>query len=131
MVTPEAYVGISNTYNRYVQCLDEGNIEEVVNCFTDDGILIVEGHPERRGKAALRAQYDSRPPGRGDVKHIVGGIWVRDEHDGTAQIVAALILLSLQDGRITGTGNSNDTLQRSPDGVWRFVEKRVQLSWRA
>jgi len=131
IVRADTYVGVSNTYNRYVQCLDEGDFDAVVDCFTDDGVLIVEGRPERRGKAALRAQYDGRRGGRGDIKHVVGGIWVRAEHDGVAHIVTALLLVSLADGSIAGTGNSNDTLQRAADGTWRFVEKRVSLSWRA
>ena len=126
------YAGVSNTYNRYVQSLDEGDFGAVVSCFTDDGVLIVEGRPERRGKAAIRAQYDGRPIGRrSDIKHIVGGIWIRDVQEGVAHITTSLILLSLVSGAITGTGNSNDTLRRDADGTWRFVEKRVSLSWRA
>jgi hypothetical protein len=130
-VDPATYAGISNTYNRYVQSLDAGHFDEVVDCFVDDGVLIVDGRPERRGKAALRAQYDGRPQGPGDIKHIVGGIWVRDEDDRIARIVASLVLVSLRNGALVGTGNSNDTLRRDGDGVWRFAEKRVSLSWQA
>jgi uncharacterized protein (TIGR02246 family) len=131
VVGADVYAGVANTYNRYVQSLDQGDFDAVVECFTDDGVLIVMGRPERRGKASLRAQYDGRPEGPGDIKHIVGGIWVRDERNGTARIVASLILVSLRNGAIVGTGNSHDTLQRTADGMWRFAEKRVTLAWRA
>jgi ketosteroid isomerase-like protein len=130
-VRADTYAGVCNTYNRYVQSLDEGDFDAVVDCFTDEGVLIIEGRPERRGKAALRAQYDGRPEGRSDIKHMVCGIWVREEQDDVAHIVAALLLVSLHHGGIVGTGNSYDTLQKAGDGSWRFVEKRVSLSWRA
>jgi hypothetical protein len=129
-IDPATYAGISNTYNRYVQCLDAGEYDAVVECFTDDGVLDIAGRAERRGKRELRAQYDDRPSGYSRIKHIVGGIWVRQARGGTANIVAALILVSLDDGAIVGTGNSNDTLRRGQDGRWRFAEKRVALSWR-
>jgi hypothetical protein len=129
-IDPSVFAGISNTYNRYVQSLDAGEYDDVVACFIDDGVLHIAGRPERRGKGELRAQYDGRPPGYSRIKHIVGGIWVRQARSDTADIVAALILVSLEDGEIVGTGNSNDTLRRGADGVWRFAEKRVALSWR-
>ena len=129
-VGADTYTGICNAYNCYVQSLDEGDFDGVVDCFTDEGVLMIDGRPARRGKAALRAQYDGRPAGRTETKHMVCGIWVRDEQDGVAHIVAALLLVSLQHGGIVGTGNSYDTLQKAADGSWRFVEKRVSLSWR-
>jgi ketosteroid isomerase-like protein len=122
---------VSNTYNSYVQSLDAGDYDRVVSCFTEDGVLFVEGRPERRGRPALRAQFDHRAPGPGDIKHLVGGIWVRADRGDIAEITAALMLVDLRDGRIVGTGNSSDVLRLDPDGSWRFVEKRVSLPWQA
>jgi ketosteroid isomerase-like protein len=130
-VSADTYIGVCNTYNRYVQSLDAGDYDSVVECFADDGALFVDGRPERRGWPALRAQFDGRPPGPGHIKHIVGGIWVRADRADTAEITAALVLVDLRDGRIVASGNSDDILRLGTDGSWRFVEKRVSLPWRA
>jgi ketosteroid isomerase-like protein len=122
---------VCNTYNCYVQSLDAGDFDRVVSCFTEDGVLFVDDRPERRGRPALRAQFDGRPSGPGDIKHIVGGIWVRADRGDVAEITAALMLVDLRDGRIVGSGDSTDVLRLESDGSWRFVEKRVSLPWRA
>jgi uncharacterized protein (TIGR02246 family) len=130
-VSVETYVGVADTYNRYVQSLDAGDLQTVADCFTEDAALVIGERSEIRGLAALRAFWGDRTPDRPPVKHLVGGIWLRRDRGDAAEITAALLLVDLTDGRIVGAGNSEDTLLRGEDGRWRFAAKHVLLDFRA
>jgi ketosteroid isomerase-like protein len=128
-VSVETYVGVADTYNRYVQSLDAGDMATVEDCFTEDAALVIRGRPEIRGIDALRGFWAARPADRPPVKHVVGGIWVRADRGDGADITAALLLVDLSHGRIVGAGNSDDVLRRGDDGRWRFVGKNVRLDY--
>jgi hypothetical protein len=70
---------IRDTVARYNHAGDRGRFDEMVECFTPEGTLVVVGAGTHRGRAALRAFFagvGDRAPGLTHLRHCVTNLLI-------------------------------------------------------
>ena len=137
---------ITDTIDRYSHAIDNGDVDEWLDCFTTDGSIEVRAHavrgagdgpagspPGHVGRYAGRQQLrgfieaQSRPP-EGRHKHVVSQTRITLAGDA-ATAVSYLIRVDDAGGRLWlySMGRYVDQLIRSSDGRWRIAERIVEL----
>ena len=74
---------IRDTEARYNHAGDSGRYDEMIACFTDDGVLAIVGGEEHRGHAALRSFFgsvgSSAAPGFTHLRHCMTNLLINIE----------------------------------------------------
>lgn len=125
----EAREQIRDAIARYAHCVDSGSFDELVELFTPDGTLEVEGESPRRGREAIRAFVEgtgrdlAAATGAPRIRHHMGSVVI--ELTGTEHARARSYFLAVTDRGVDHWGRYRDDLVRSGDR-WRFAYRRVR-----
>jgi 3-phenylpropionate/cinnamic acid dioxygenase small subunit len=125
----EAREQIRETIARYAHCVDGGRFDDLVELFTADGVLEVEGEPAHRGRDAIRAfvtgtgQDLARGQGAPRIRHHVSNVLV--ELAGRDRARARCYFLAVTDRGVDHWGRYRDDLVRA-GGSWRFAHRHVR-----
>ena len=133
-----ARVQIQHTMAVYCNCVDSGDVEGVVSCFTEDGRLEVSSGARAHGRAAIRAFYSpvigpDRPDRGPDgalplLRHNLTTSRVELQDDNTAQ--GWTYFMSLTRHGLDHSGRYLDTFAR--DGArWLIADRRIVVEWYA
>jgi ketosteroid isomerase-like protein len=120
---------IRDTIARYAHCVDGGRFDDLVELFTPDGVLEIDGEPPRRGRDAIRAFVNSTGQdlaagtGAPHIRHHVDSVVI--ELDGPERARARCYFLAVTDGGVDHWGRYADEL-RPTDGGWQFARRRVR-----
>ena len=126
----EDRAAILDTLQDYGHALDYGNVEKLVNCFTDDAVRETwrpDGTINRwEGAAGTRefATTHSHAPDKYH-KHLVLNSVV-ELHGDTADVVSYMFRFDASDGEksfVWGMGRYLDRMRRDPDGHWRIMRR--------
>jgi len=127
--------GIRETLSRYNLSGDRGRLEELVDCFTADGILEIEGEPPCRGRDAILARlrgaiHELREPGDGPglLRHHLTTSGIELVAPDTAR--AWSYFLAVTASGLDHSGRYVDELRNEGDR-WRLVRRRVRIDWHA
>ena len=127
----EDRAAILDTLQNYGHALDYGNVEQLVNCFTDDAVRETwrpDGTVNRwAGTEGTRefAMTHSHAPDKYH-KHLVLNSVV-ELHGDTADAVSYMFRFDAGEGEksyVWGMGRYVDRMRRDPDGQWR-IQRRV------
>lgn len=131
---------IRDTLARYAQCVDGGRFDDLVELFTADGVLEIDGRAPQRGHAAIRAFLGSTRESlvaaldRPYVRHHISSV-VIDIHGPTTASASSYFLSITQHGS-DHWGRYRDRLVATA-GRWLLAHRRVRpdghapQSWRA
>ena len=133
MATPsmEDWFGINNVFIRYANSLDRGDVEAVVECFSEDASLEspilgkFSGHAGVRDFAARTARLKQE---RGtQFRHVVSNLTVDVEGD-RAHAICYLLDFMTRDGKteLLSPGEYDCTLRKT-DGRWQFERRLVAM----
>ena len=120
---------IRETIAAYALRVDGGRFEELVELFSRDGVLEVEGEPPHRGRDAIRAFVTgtgrdlAAETGAPRIRHHVSNVVI--ELDGSDRARARCYFLAVTDRGVDHWGRYRDELGREGD-VWRFLHRRVR-----
>jgi len=129
------------TLQRYAQCIDYGDVDGWVDCFTADGVFeILLRRPEGfepwglyEGAAALTgfARSHTHAPDAWH-KHVLWGSIVEVSDSGTGdEATVASTFARVDHGEsgpyIRAFGRYTDHLVRSDDGRWRISRRRAEI----
>lgn len=113
----------------YNQAIDEGQYEDFLGCWCEDGVFDGLGGPYV-GRAAIRSftdgydeRYRSRLPG---LRHFT--VNIRSQIEGDEARSTSMLLLTATGSKgahIVFTGRYQDTLRRV-DGQWLFSRRRLE-----
>jgi len=123
------------TMARYNQAGDRGRIDEVVQCFTPDGVLAVAGEPPVEGREAIaafmrgvvdisRKAVDEGKRRRGLMRHHVSSVLV--ERTGPASGAARSYFLVLTEDGLDHWGTYRDRFERIGE-QWLLAERSVRV----
>ena len=133
-----ARVQIQYTMAVYCNCVDSGDVEGVVSCFTEAGQLELSSGAKANGRAAIRAFYTPvigpERPDRGPdgalplLRHNLTTSRVELQDDNTAQ--GWTYFMSLTRHGLDHSGRYLDTFAR--DGArWLIADRRIVVEWYA
>ncbi len=120
--------GINDLFVRYTCALDAGDVDTVVDCFTEDGTL---GHRpavgEHTGRAAITAfarRFARFQAGGSQLRHVISNLIMSVDGD-RAHARCYLTVFITKDGasRLLAPGRYDCELRRI-DGQWRFHQAR-------
>jgi hypothetical protein len=118
---------IRHTVARYNHAGDSGRFDDMVACFTDDGVLAISEGGEHQGHEALRGFFSgvgsSARPGFTHLRHCVTNLLIDVESPNAA--TAKSYFQVITDIGLDHWGRYRDRLVPSGDG-WRFVHRSVR-----
>ena len=128
-VSIEDRLAISDLFVRYVCALDAGEVDTVVDCFTEDGALVSPAVGEHSGRAAIRAfaeRFARFRTNGSQLRHVISNLMLEVAGD-RGHTTCYLTVFLTRDGasRMLAPGQYDCEL-RKVDGVWRF-QRRVVL----
>lgn len=88
-------LGVEDLFSRYARALDEGDVEGIAACFTEDGELVsptVGSHRGRDGIRTFAARFAALRAGGTQLRHMITNIEARvdgDRAEATAYLIAA------------------------------------------
>ena len=129
-------VAIEQLLNRYCHKLDRGDIEAVIELFSDDAVLIpeYEGGAHHAGREAVRGWYTHYAATtiaavRG-LRHKISTVMI--EVDGDTATAACYLdadsIHKTSGKRSLVGGRYEDRLVRTPAG-WRIAERRIVIDY--
>lgn len=121
--------------NHYAQLNDAGAVAELSQMFTEDAVFARPSNPHDpiRGRAAIRASFESRPPRR--TLHVVFNVKVVVESATRAEATSDVILISAETTAAAVPvltrldGNFADVLHRVGN-EWLFASRRGNITSR-
>jgi uncharacterized protein (TIGR02246 family) len=121
--------GISDLFTRYTCALDAGDVDTIVDCFTEDGALLSPAVGAHRGHTAIRAFAERFARFRANgaqLRHVISNLMMQVEGD-RAQASCYLTVFLTRDGksRLTAPGVYECVLRKC-DGAWKFQNRIVR-----
>lgn len=116
-------------YGRYCFGLDYQRDEELLDCFTPDGVFSLSDRGDFEGHEGIQKILDASAATRN--RHHIMNIVVQELDGDRARVKAYFILLHYEDARIISWGHYDDDAVRCDDGRWRWTMKRVNFEWRS
>jgi ketosteroid isomerase-like protein len=120
--------------SRYARFIDDGDLEGVVGCFTEDAVADYDdGAVRLRGQDQLRrffaAAFEDLVGPRHPCSHLVGGLTVELDGDSAGTETSAVAYLTRSPGLLLVRGlRYSDKLLRGADG-WRIARRRHYALW--
>jgi ketosteroid isomerase-like protein len=121
---------IRDTISRYNHAGDHGDLDALVRCFTETGVLDLEDEPDCEGRNAIRARLSgvvSDLAGRSEralLRHHVSSIRIELTSSSTA--IAASYFLVFTEIGLDHWGRYADRFART-DGAWRIAHRKVRV----
>ena len=121
---------IRDVISRYNHAGDRGDLDALAHCFTEDGVLDLEGEDDCEGREAIRERLSgvvSDLAGRSEraiLRHHVSSIRIELTGSGTA--IAASYFLVFTEIGLDHWGTYSDQLERA-DGAWRIAHRKVRV----
>ena len=120
--------GISDLFTRYTCALDAGDVETLVDCFTEDGALVSPAVGAHKGRTAIRAfaeRFARFQQNGSQLRHVISNLMMQVDGD-RAHATCYLTVILTRDGksRLLAPGQYDCELRKS-DGVWRFAHRVV------
>ncbi len=121
---------IRDVISRYNHAGDRGDLDALVRCFAEDGVLDLEDEDDFIGRAAIlsrlsRVVTDSRERSRRPlVRHHVSSVKI--ELTGPNAATAASYFLVFTEVGLDHWGRYADRLRRS-DGEWLIAHRKVRV----
>jgi uncharacterized protein (TIGR02246 family) len=132
-MTPDELVAresIRDVIARYNHAGDRGRLAELAQCFTEDGVLELEGEPPLRGRAAIEAYLAgvakrvAASARGGQMRHHVSSLVIELEGAGRAHAWSYFCVFT--EIGVDHWGRYADELVRSGD-AWLFAHRRVRV----
>jgi len=128
-VSIEDRFAISDLFIRYTCALDAGDVETLVDCFTEDGALVSPAVGAHSGRAAIRAfaeRFARFRQNGSQLRHVLSNLVMQVDGD-QAHATCYLTVFLTRDGqsRLMAPGEYECELRRV-DGVWRFQNRVVR-----
>ncbi len=118
---------IRDTVARYNHAGDRGRFDEMVECFTPDGVLVIHGEHEHRGRDAMRAFFagvgGSATPGLTQLRHCVTNLVI--DLDGPEVARTSAYFQVITDVGLDHWGRYRDRLVPHGDR-WLLAERSVR-----
>jgi uncharacterized protein (TIGR02246 family) len=118
---------IRDTVARYNRAGDTGRFDEMVECFTPDGVLVIHGEHEHRGRDAMRAFFSgvggAARPGFTHLRHCVTNLTI--DVDGPDAARATAYFQVITDIGLDHWGRYRDRLVPHEDR-WLLAERQVR-----
>jgi ketosteroid isomerase-like protein len=116
--------GIRAVQAAYANAFDDGRTDDVVDTFTSDGIVDIDGIGVFEGREAIRTAYAGWRPSR-PQRHILSSPLVTRWSDQEAQATTDVLLVARNASgwSIEIVARYFDTLRRQ-DGRWRFSHRK-------
>jgi len=126
-VSIEDRLAISDLFVRYTCAIDAGDVDTLVDCFTEDGCLESPAVGAYAGRASIRAFAERFARFRANgsqLRHVISNLRVQVDGDrGHADCYLTVFLTKDGKSRLMAPGEYECEL-RKVDGNWRF-QKRV------
>lgn len=121
---------INDLFVRYTTALDDGEIETIVSCFTEDGALDSPLVGKHVGHAAIRA-FSERFAGLRDrgvqLRHVISNLAMTVDGDSAAATCYLVNIVTVDGESQMGPPGRYECTLRKADGVWLFQNRRVIL----
>lgn len=126
-VSIEDYQAINDLFVRYTCAIDAGDVDTLVDCFTEGGSLQSPAVGEYAGRASIRAfaqRFAKFRENGSQLRHVISNLIVQVDGDrGYATCYLVVFLTKDGKSRLLAPGQYECDLSRA-DGAWRF-ERRV------
>jgi uncharacterized protein (TIGR02246 family) len=125
----EDRLGISDLFTRYTCALDAGEVDTIVDCFTEDGALVSPAVGVHTGRPAIRAfaeRFARFRTGGSQLRHVISNLMMQVDGD-RAHATCYLTVFLTRDGksRLLAPGLYDCELCKSDD-IWRFQNRIVR-----
>jgi uncharacterized protein (TIGR02246 family) len=121
---------IRDVISRYNHAGDRGDLDALVRCFREDGVLDLEGEEHLAGRAAILrrlsrvVEESASRGGRAFVRHHVSSVKI--EVTGRDTATAASYFLVFTEVGLDHWGRYADRLERA-DGGWQLAHRKVRV----
>jgi len=121
---------IRDVISRYNHAGDRGDLDELVRCFTESGVLDLEHEDDFVGRTAIRERLSGVVTDLADrseralLRHHVSSVKI--ELTGTDTAIAASYFLVFTEVGLDHWGRYADRLIRS-EGGWRIAHRKVRV----
>jgi uncharacterized protein (TIGR02246 family) len=128
-VSIEDRLAISDLFVRYTCALDAGEVDTLVDCFTDDGRLISPAVGEHAGRTAIRAfaeRFAAFRRNGSQLRHVISNLMMQvDDDRGHATCYLTVFLTRNGQSRLLAPGQYDCELRKIA-GAWRFHKRIVR-----
>lgn len=126
----EDWIAVNALFIRYATALDHGDVETIVDCFTEDGVVDSPVMGSFSGRAAIRdfAERNARLHHSGvQMRHVISNVQMDVEGD-RASASSYLLNYLTKDGtcELLSPGEYKCRLVKEA-GTWRFQYRLVEL----
>ena len=126
----EDWIGINQLFTRYATALDHGDVETIVACFTEDGVVDSPVMGSFAGHAAIRAFAERNAKlhkSGAQMRHAISNVQADVDGD-RARATCYLLNYLTRDGKteLLSPGGYDCRLVKV-DGAWRFAYRLVIL----
>lgn len=128
IITIEDKIIIQELIARHNSAVDNKNIDEWTNSWTDDGVWSTP-FGEAKGKTELKNMInqvtDEFAHGK---RHLSTNIIIEDAPNNTASAQSYLIVTEAKrTPEVVASGTYIDTLKKDANGKWKFVQRRLEI----
>jgi uncharacterized protein (TIGR02246 family) len=125
----EDRLGISDLFTRYTCALDAGDVDTLVDCFTEDGALVSPAVGAHTGRPAIRAFAERFARFRANgsqLRHVISNLMMQVDGE-RAHATCYLTVFLTRDGqsRLLAPGQYDCALRKEA-GTWRFQNRIVR-----
>ena len=127
-ITVEDKIIIQELIAKHNVALDNKNIDEWTNSWTDDGIWSTP-YGEAKGKTELKNMINQVTNEFASGKrHLSTNIIIEDAPNNTAIAQSYLIVTEAKKTpELVASGTYIDTLKKDANGKWKFVQRRLEI----
>ena len=128
IITIEDKISIQELIARHNSAVDNKNIDEWTNSWTDDGVWSTP-FGEAKGKTELKNMInqvtDEFASGK---RHLSTNIIIEDAPNNMASAKSYLIVTEAKKTpEVVASGTYIDTLKKDANGKWKFVQRRLEI----
>ena len=128
IITIEDKISIQELIAKHNSAVDNKNIDEWTNSWTDDGVWSTP-FGEAKGKTELKNMInqvtDEFASGK---RHLSTNIIIEDAPNNMASAQSYLIVTEAKSTpEVVASGTYIDTLKKDANGKWKFVQRRLEI----
>ena len=121
-------INIQELIAKYNMTLDNKNIDEWLNTWSDDGVWSTP-FGEAKGKTELKNFINQiTNEFASDKRHVSTNIIIENAPNNTASAQSYLIVIETQKTpEVVASGNYVDALKKEASGKWKFTHRRLEI----